>query len=246
MARLQTQLFAYGDFGQGFSMAWQDANDWGADKRVRIERPNLNPNTLILREYNSSGVQIYTETALLNGTTATFNPPNSQPGGDTFDINVLADRAPYTFSEGTANRWLTPTVGPTPGPTPVGFGSGYRFTDKNNQVIELSQLLSVIGQTDQIVVEQLSATEIKISLSQDLTFDSLVVNGDARIVGNTNMEGNALVQGDADFAGDTNVNGVLTSGTLVVPIVNDGQTPPTRPGSVFIDARTQNVNVVTA
>ena len=108
MAQLKTSLFAYNDSGQGFSIAWQDANSWNGDKRVRIERPIASPNTLIFYEYNFAGSLLYTETTTINGNVATFNPPNSQPGGDTFDITTVVvdgtNRGVYTFYEGIANR----------------------------------------------------------------------------------------------------------------------------------------------
>lgn len=220
MAQLQTRLYDLSSHYAG-TPAWGDATV----PSVCIIRTLLSgPGWEYFEKDSPLGSQIDYQIATdLTGDIATFMPTAGGPN----TLNVATGL--YTFAEGQANRWQTPTEADTH----TGFGSTIFGSDKDGEQVELSKLTSVIGTANQIDITQTSGSEVQIGIAADLEFDSLVVNGDAAIHGAVTADGD--ISGvDVTATGDVSATGKVSGRYLKLDVFQPGDTLPTEPGSLYV------------
>lgn len=162
--------------------------------KIRIDTgPNQD---FVFQEFDGIGQNIRLDAQGVSET-GVYILENPGLNGDTFDAN--ADR--YTFATGRPNRWKTPDEN-----APIGF-KGSLLLDLNGTKHELSQLIELIGQENQIVVEKTSETSARVKLADNLTFTALTVTGDADIGGEVRAQ-------SASISGSLNAQAASISGSV--------------------------------
>lgn len=242
--QLQTQLLSTTVSGRA---SWVDNLDLNAARVVITQSVTMSdwdyteydPVTHALRwqETARSGAE--------PGVITYHSPYNGLPS----DINTInVGTGVYTFALGRPNRWQTQTIDPTPPPPPPpsdyvinqtldpNLASRSVKTHADGTAEVLSKLTSVLGTQNQIDVT-VTEGQVQIGLAQNLTFNSLEVNGDGAIHGNLTVD--STVSGaDVSASGSVTAPTVIATTEVTAPTVmaTTSVTAPTITASGAVNA----------